>query len=589
MKKIGILFAAIIITVLFAVSASALEPTGRIGDNVYWTFNETTGELIISGEGEMYDYDTYNSPLTGNIISIIVENGVRSIGDFAFASCPFLETIAISDSVTSIGENAFRGCSELKSISIPDSVTSIENDAFMYSGLADITMGNGVTSIGACAFYGTSYYNDESNWENGILYIDEYLVATIDSVAGECIIKDGTKTIADDTFMSCNNLEKVIFPDSLTHVGCRAFAWCDNLTNITIPKNLMSIGRMAFNDCHKITNIEVDKDNDYFCSIDGVLFDKGITKLFLYPIGNHRTEYVIPGGVTDLADDAFEGSFYLESIVFPDTLKKIGDSAFSACINLKSADLPYGITTIPSGAFEQCFSLESVTIPDTVNSIESYAFSICMSLEKIIIPASVTYVGAGAFYNLAFFKSMTIKGLDVKFEEDALSMKMFTVSGISRKEFVKTYIECNLANDTETLLELFEKYVSNGSDFKGTIYCHEGSTAEVYAKENGFETIYAHFGTGEWLYDYDNMIRYRECIHCEEFETEKIEAPIKPDVPDEPETPDEPDTPSEPDVPENPNESTTTNKPETPKKSFFEKIIEFFKNIFDILFGWVKN
>ena len=96
MKKIGLLFATVIMMVMFAVSTNALSTTGQCGDNVYWTFDEVIGELVISGEGDIYDYYSINennqrSPFySSDIKSVVVEDGITSIGNNMFSNCYYI-------------------------------------------------------------------------------------------------------------------------------------------------------------------------------------------------------------------------------------------------------------------------------------------------------------------------------------------------------------------------------------------------------------------------------------------------------------------------------------------------------------------
>ena len=113
-------------------SAYALSSSGSCGTNVTYTFDSSTGLLTISGSGIMYDYSFYDSPFynQSSIKSVVINNGVTSIGNYAFSNCSGLTSIEIPDSVTSIGEGAFYDCSGLTSIEIPNSVTSIGEAAF---------------------------------------------------------------------------------------------------------------------------------------------------------------------------------------------------------------------------------------------------------------------------------------------------------------------------------------------------------------------------------------------------------------------------------------------------------------------------
>ena len=192
-----------------------------------------------------------------SLTSVTIGSGVTSIGDSAFDGCNKLKNIIVSeentsyksidgnlyskdgtiliqytkgkterefvipDGVTNIGDEAFYDCSSLTSITIPDSVTSIGRYAFEgCDSLTSVTIGNGVTSIGARAFNKAGYYNDENNWENGVLYLDGWLLeAKSTLVSGEYSIKVGTKCIGDSAFEDCDSLTSITIPDSVTSIG----------------------------------------------------------------------------------------------------------------------------------------------------------------------------------------------------------------------------------------------------------------------------------------------------------------------------------------------------------------------------------
>ncbi|MBQ7580977.1 MAG: leucine-rich repeat domain-containing protein, partial [Clostridia bacterium] len=101
-----------------SVGDNKLAATGQCGDNVFWSFNSSTGTLTISGTGKMYDYNWNGSPFYENssIKSVTIQSGVTSIGKDAFSWCSSLTSITIPDSVTNIGDSAFSGCNSLTSI-----------------------------------------------------------------------------------------------------------------------------------------------------------------------------------------------------------------------------------------------------------------------------------------------------------------------------------------------------------------------------------------------------------------------------------------------------------------------------------------
>ena len=136
---------------LSASAGTTTEPQVWKEDNLTWTL-DADGMLTISGTGAMKDYDYYynnSSPVcdNSNVKKVVIEDGVTSIGNWAFCNCTSLTDITIPDSVTSIGDSAFYGC-DLTSITIPSSVTSIGDSAFeSCTNLTDITIPDSVTSI----------------------------------------------------------------------------------------------------------------------------------------------------------------------------------------------------------------------------------------------------------------------------------------------------------------------------------------------------------------------------------------------------------------------------------------------------------
>ena len=311
--------------IIHVVSEQGPISSGTCGENLTWTLTED-GTLTISGTGDMTNYLRPEIPwysYRSQIVSVFIESGVTSIGDWAFDGCGDLTSIAIPDGVTSIGAGAFENCSSLTSLTIPSSVVSIGNWAFYRcSGLASITIPDNVTNIGDCAFYQCS---------------------SLTSLT----IPNSVTSIGYGMFDSCSGLTSVTIPNSVTSIGKRAFYGCSSLASITIPDSVTAIGDCAFTGCSSLTSA------------------------------------AIPDGVTQICSDAFYGCSSLVSVTIPNSATTIGSNAFGLCSSLSNVTIPDSVTDIGGWAFDGCSSLASVTIPESVTSIGIYAFLRCSSLTDV--------------------------------------------------------------------------------------------------------------------------------------------------------------------------------------------------------------
>jgi len=169
-----------------------------------WDFTDSI--LTISGNGAMpdYAYGAGSPPWWGyiyDIRTVIIEDGVTSIGNYAFYFCKMTE-ISLPSTLLSIGESAFWQCENLKSVTIPE----------------------GVTSMGEVAFY----------WCKSLTSVS---------------IPSSLTTISERAFVSCTSLKTVTIAEGVKSIGTQAFNVCRNLTSITIPNSVTSIGESAFGFC----------------------------------------------------------------------------------------------------------------------------------------------------------------------------------------------------------------------------------------------------------------------------------------------------------------------------------------------------
>lgn len=186
-----------------------------------------------------------------------------------------------------------------------------------------------------------------------------------------------------DGFTACSSLKSINLPEGLETIGIQAFCDCDSLKTVIIPSSVNSIGFGAFEWCDSLTEIKVKSNNAYFTDINGVLYNKDKTKIIQYPKAKTQTSYIIPSSVTTVGRDAFEECENLKSIILPEKLTSIEESAFSSS-GIKTIEMPVGVTTISRSAFNSSF-IESIVLPNNIVKIDEMAFRNCKNLKKIFI------------------------------------------------------------------------------------------------------------------------------------------------------------------------------------------------------------
>lgn len=409
---------------------------GTCGNNLTWTLDDS-GTLTISGTGEMYRYDE-DAPWLGyqnSITTLVVEEGVTSIGSYAFWRCSKLATASIADSVQSFGYRAFSGCTSLTEIAIPETQTSIWSYTFSgCSSLTSIVIPSSVQEIEDGAFGG----------------------AGLTSV----VIPDSVTKIGNRAFDGCTKLTEVYIGKNVSSLYARAFAYCSSLESVWFTGRAPSCAEtnaFVFSPCKAYypntwtvdPSTTIDRDatwipydlcenghsyEDGVCTVcgaeenptiggscgenatwtldaDGTLTISGRGDMASSPFSEHLADIknvVIENGITSIGNNAFDGCSNLTSIEIPDSVAIIRQDAFSGCSSLSSIEIPDGVTSIDNGAFKNCSSLTSVAIPDGVLSLEYDVFSGCSFLTSIEIPNSVTSIRDNALSGCGFLTSIEI-------------------------------------------------------------------------------------------------------------------------------------------------------------------------------------
>lgn len=418
MKKITSLFLSLIlllnIVLTCQISSLAATATGTYGENLAWSLNTDTGELTISGTGEMKNvasssdmpWASYNQVIK----SVTVKNGVTSIGNHAFGYCSSLKSVSLPNSLTTIGDRSFTATA-IETITIPKNVEIIRDSFVHCENLKSIYVepdNETYKSIGGVLFenqrtsypiYRLLYYpNSKKESFYSVPCDTTCVIVGIAPRAFDCNkylknveIKNCTlMEIGNEAFANCRALNTVsvsgiaqLYPSAfencsnLTYFNCECydigqstFSNCVNLKNVTITRSVETINQSAFENCTSLSdvnylgtedewkNVTVEDGNDALLSatINYGTLDSSPDN-FVYSVHSDGTV-----SITDYVGNATE-------IVIPSKIdeKPVTDIAF------------YGISA-DSDSYK---NILSVTIPSTVTKIDTKAFRFFKSLEEI--------------------------------------------------------------------------------------------------------------------------------------------------------------------------------------------------------------
>lgn len=205
----------------------------------------------------------------------------------------------------------------------------------------------------------------------------------------------------------------------VTSISADLFKGNDSVKSITLSKNIQGVYGSYFKESNNLVELKAVKENPYYTSVDGILFNKNKRELVCYPRAKTNRNYSIPSTVNEIGADAFANNSSLEKIVcnkslvaIPDgfvagsniktitmgeNIQRIGEGAFYKCKKLKSVGLSKNLRYIDDEAFRECTVLNSIKLPSKLKNIRFWAFKNCKSLKKITIPDSVTFIETCAF------------------------------------------------------------------------------------------------------------------------------------------------------------------------------------------------
>lgn len=361
-----------------------------VGNDAFSECTGLTGTLTLGsslqtiGAGAFYDCS-----FSGNLV---IPDSVTSIGRYAFYSRPYLRpetqgTLTLGRNLRTIGESAFCESRYTGSLTIPDSVVEIGERAFCDCGNLNgtLTLGKNLRTIGKKAFSGCAFTGSLTIPEG----ITEIAIGTFSSLyqssgmfTGKLTLPSTLKTIGASAFSYTDFSGELLIPDGVTSIGANAFEECDGFGGtLSLPDSVKTVGEWAFYLCKGFT---------------GLKLSAGLTKIeklsFAHMYGL-KTEVVIPEGVTEIGESAFQCS-HMPSVRFPSTLKKIGKEAFYFSLNCKIA-FPDGLEVIEDEAFALCNVKSAVILPASIKSIGKKAFDSDWSYGKHNdIPLGAYFLGA---------------------------------------------------------------------------------------------------------------------------------------------------------------------------------------------------
>ncbi|MBQ8000295.1 MAG: leucine-rich repeat domain-containing protein [Ruminococcus sp.] len=379
------------------------------------------GTMSLPEDSHITTLTRYNIRET-DAAEVVVPHNITGIDTEAFTYCNDVDTITLHADIRHIGENAFLGTAyydnpanwqegvlyigtclikaDSDKISstyvVRDGTTLIANEAFRdCKNLDTIIIPDTVKYVGADAFTGTGFYNNHSNWKDGVLTLDHLLLCVNTNLSGKFTVDESVRTIAENAFLNCKNITQVITSDSLEHIGEFAFSACRSLNAIHLGRNLETLGEGCFNTDSDLEVITVSTDNLHYTVQDGILYNKELTELVRCPQSTSGT-VTAADTVQSISACAFESCTSIDEVILPENFQSISDAAFSYS-GIRSITLPEDLTYIGNFAFSRCLNLTEIIVPDKVRELGINAFEYCLSLKSVTLGERITALPMNCF------------------------------------------------------------------------------------------------------------------------------------------------------------------------------------------------
>lgn len=334
-----------------------------------WTLKEEDGKYIING------YKGTNKDIV--IPAEICGKLVYKIGDEAFSPSHHksqamfynsIESVVVSDGIKEIGDYAFSDCENMENIILPDSISVIGMQSFYETALTEVTLPVELNTLGAGAFSGCKKLNKVTYRARNLKKTNGSYPPFADCNVKELVIASNVKSAHESIFSWVGSeIIKVTILDGVKTIASNIFSKLVNITEIRFPASVNNIEEGIFHHLKKIKKIEFEEGNGTYEIKDGAIFNK-TRKAMVHYMGTN-SKFVIPEGTTRIGKNAFCGNCVLKEVIIPLSVVQISDFAFYNCSNLDTITLPETLVELGKCAFSNCEKLGEIEMPKLVEKI----------------------------------------------------------------------------------------------------------------------------------------------------------------------------------------------------------------------------
>ena len=408
-----LLFVAIMIAMCIMLSSCRLISGGDSSNSSFIIYSNSGRIGKICGKGDKayveIELPAESSDEYGKL-------WMREITENAFANCTTLKSVVIPEGYERIEAGAFKNCENLENVDLPSTIKYIAPDAF------------------------EGCYKLKKTAEDGLIYLDTWLLSASDSDKTSYTVKEGVTMITSGIFADNETVKQIVLPSTLLYIEEGAFSGCKRLSEIAIPKGVKEIPKNAFNDCTSLERVTMEdgleiigeRAFDGCDNLKDVSIPESVTNIKEYAFSyNARQEdglfYYVDNwvvgismesyynvtpreGTIGIAEAGFTNAYQMTSVVIPESVKYISDGAFKGLERIISITGLEGVVSIGKEAFKDCTGISTISFSSNLRVIGEAAFSGCTSLTSVGLESGLEKISSCAFLNC---KELTAVGFSI--------------------------------------------------------------------------------------------------------------------------------------------------------------------------------